>query len=52
MIVEPDLLDTKSDLRIAAFDTLVQFGGSRKESSDHCPLWFKFERGEAQPEDT
>ena len=50
VIVEPDLLDAKSDLRIAAFDTLVQFGGSRKESSDHCPLWFKFERGEAQPE--
>ena len=49
VIAEPSLLDTQSDLRIAAFDTLLQFGGSRKGSSDHCPLWFKFERGLAPP---
>ena len=49
VIAQPSLLEDKSDLRITAFDTLIQFGASRKGSSDHCPLWFKMERGHSQP---
>lgn len=46
VIAEPSLLDSQSKLRISMFDTLLQFGGSRKGSSDHCPLWFTLERGQ------
>jgi exodeoxyribonuclease III len=48
VIAEPGLLDKESALRVVAFDTLLQFGASRKGSSDHCPLWFKLERGHPQ----
>jgi hypothetical protein len=42
--VERSLIEGKTDLRVASFDTLQQFGGSRKGSSDHCPLWCRLER--------
>jgi exodeoxyribonuclease III len=46
IIVGKDLLDDAKRLRVTAFDVLQQFGGSKKGSSDHCPLWCRFERGE------
>ena len=48
IIVGKDLLNDSKQLRIIAFDVLQQFGGSKKGSSDHCPLWCRFERGEKQ----
>ena len=45
IIVEPSMVAPgESKLRVA-YDTLLQFGGSRKGSSDHCPLWMRLERG-------
>ena len=44
VVVEKGLLDG-SALRVSAFETMQQFGGSKKGSSDHCPLWFRLERG-------
>ena len=49
VIAEASLLRPESELRITAFDTLIQFRASRKGSSDHCPLWFKLERGHSKP---
>ena len=49
IIAHDSLLKEESELRITAFDTLIQFGASRKGSSDHCPLWFKLSRGHDQP---
>ena len=49
VIAQESLLQSESELRITAFDTLIGFGASRKGSSDHCPLWFKLERGHEQP---
>ena len=49
VIAQESLLKSESELRITAFDTLIGFGASRKGSSDHCPLWFKLERGHEQP---
>ena len=50
VIAHKSLLQSESELRITAFDTLIQFGASRRGSSDHCPLWFKLTRGhEEQP---
>jgi len=46
IIAEKSLFAEESKLRLTAFD--AQFGGSRKGSSDHCPLWCKLERGEKQ----
>src|SRR5690606_15041623 len=48
IIVEKGLLNDSKQLRVIAFDVLQQFGGSKKGSSDHCPLWRRFERGEKQ----
>ena len=49
VIADASLLNPESELHITAFDTLIQFGASRKSSSDHCPLWFKLERGHNAP---
>jgi exodeoxyribonuclease III len=48
IIAEKDLLEDSNPVRIKAFDTLHQFGGSRKGSSDHCPLWCHLERGKKE----
>ena len=35
-------------MRVTAFDVLQQFGGSKRGSSDHCPLWCRLERGDKE----
>ena len=42
------LLDDSKGLRVTAFDVLQQFGGSKRGSSDHCPLWCRLERGDKE----
>ena len=50
VIAEPSLLDKSSALRITDFEVLNDFGGSRKGSSDHCPLWITLERSSKKDE--
>ena len=42
------ILDDSKGLRVTAFDVLQQFGGSKRGSSDHCPLWCRLERGDKE----
>ena len=44
MIIQKDLTNDKSKIRISKFKTLQEFGGGRKGSSDHCPLFYELER--------
>ncbi len=44
LIAERSLLEDSEPVRIGSFEVLQQFGGSKKGSPDHCPLWFTIER--------
>ena len=48
IIVQKDLADMQHNVRIKQFKTLQEFGGGRKGSSDHCPLFCQLERGASQ----
>ena len=46
IIAQKSLVDDSAKLRVHGFKTLQEFGGSRKGSSDHCPLLCRLDRGD------